>query len=197
MCLWTLEQGQDFFDASDSSSLFSILSNELNISSEQVKRIQARKYVCPMLHCVLLCSSVAPTNLRAFRKLDRQRVRDLASNLRESLTLLGEVKKLVESRQRNFDRKIGALQAILTPRQVGKFVTWVTRNQQKLAQVIPSFHVPDIFSLGVGGSNAASSSTSAAATSESAPPESSSASTTSSTTDDSSRVTVKTEPTQR
>lgn len=122
MCLWTLEQDHDFFDANDNSSLFSILSNELNISSDQIKRIQARK----------------------------QRIRDLSSNLRESLSLLGEVKKLVESKQRNFDRKIGALQAILTPRQVGKFVTWVTRNQNKLAQVIPSFHIPDIFSLGVG-----------------------------------------------
>ena len=52
MSLWTLDQDQEFFDATDNTSMFSILSNELNISADQVKRIQARKYVtCSFCMC--------------------------------------------------------------------------------------------------------------------------------------------------
>ena len=94
MGLWTLGQNEGFYTDLKRNPIASILSKELGINPQQGRKILEQ----------------------------RQKIRDLSSNLKECLGLLTSLKSLCEHKQRVFHDRMSKCQEILTPLQVSRMI---------------------------------------------------------------------------
>jgi hypothetical protein len=122
MSLWTLQQDQSFYQ-SGKSPLWDSISKALEISSEQLQRIQQ----------------------------GRQRIKALLSQLQESLNLVAQLRTAISKRHAFFDDQCGGVQQIATPQQMVQFLLWMSKNSQRLTSLISSSSGLDF--AGAGGGN--------------------------------------------
>jgi len=69
----------------------------------------------------------------------RQKIRDVCSNLKECLILLSKLKALCEQKTKIFHDRMSKCREILTPRQVVKLLIWIDENSQVLESVCPGW----------------------------------------------------------
>lgn len=120
MSLWALQQDKSFFQKSQ-SPMFDMLSSELDLTAEQTEKIQDR----------------------------RHRVQELLGHLKESLSLIKDIKVAIEKKHACYDSICGGVQDSVTPKQTVMFLMWITKHQEKLAKYIPAFsrsihHTPNV-----------------------------------------------------
>ena len=74
-------------------------------------------------------------------------IKMLSSQLQESYLLIQHLGKAIEEKHTTFDTECSKIQSEVSPIQSVKFLLWITRNSEKLAEVIPDFngnsHVPN------------------------------------------------------
>jgi hypothetical protein len=109
MGLWSLDQEDEFYEATGSSSSMSgqaqnsiwhILCDELNVTEEQKQRIVSH----------------------------RGKIRSLLGDLKSSLELLSTLRVKVEGKNEALEAEMKILQSILTPKQAAQFILWVSHN---------------------------------------------------------------------
>ncbi|CAM9652524.1 unnamed protein product [Phaeothamnion confervicola] len=110
MSLWTLEQDDSFFLNRKKGTLLHILTSELGVSEEQIRRLQER----------------------------RQRIKPLIAELRKSVRLVERLRQLVADKHSSFDQRMAEVQAVLTPTQVARLILWVQRSRDQLTALLPS-----------------------------------------------------------
>jgi hypothetical protein len=110
MILWTLQQDYKFFEEK-SSPIWGILVKELDITPEQIN----------------------------FLKKQRSEVMQLLLHLKESLSLINELKVSIKDKHETFDRECGKINSQASPNQIVRFILWITNNAEKLGKVIPDF----------------------------------------------------------
>jgi hypothetical protein len=128
--LFTLQQDNTFYQIKQ-SPLFSILSQELNMSEEQWAKIQTRKYVVYIYHYLLQHS-----HKMSILIMHRQIIRGLIQNLKESLNLIIELNEAIVSKHTAFDQECGRIEEACSPEQKIGFLVWIKHNEEKLAKVI-------------------------------------------------------------
>jgi hypothetical protein len=111
MGLWTLGQSEHFYTNPKRNPIAGILRKELNISPTQGHKILEQ----------------------------RQKIRDVCTNLKECLVLLGKLKAVCEHKQKIFSDRMSKCQEILTPLQVVKLMLWVDENADQLDSVCPGW----------------------------------------------------------
>lgn len=125
MAMWTLNQDIGFFEK-QKSPFWSLISKELELTSEQVTQMQQH----------------------------RQKAQILTNQLKGSFELIRDLKKAIDEKHAAFDSACGKVESICTPRQTILFLMWISKNADKLAQVIPEFdrivpHVPETANFAV------------------------------------------------
>eukprot|EP01038_Epipyxis_sp_PR26KG_P007984 gene7984-10827_t len=111
MCLWTLQQDESFYQK-NKSPMYDILSKELDLTTEQVQKIQDR----------------------------RERIGGLLGQLKESLNLIESLKTSIANKHEAYDGICGRVQEAVTPRQTVLFQLWINQNADKLAKFLPDFN---------------------------------------------------------
>jgi hypothetical protein len=104
MSLWTLQQEQTFYQ----SPVFDSISKALDMSQEQIERIQQ----------------------------GRQRIKALLVQLQESLSLVGQLRTAIAKRHGHYDAQCGGVAAIATPAQTVKFLLWVSEHSAKISRLM-------------------------------------------------------------
>lgn len=104
MSLWTLQQEQTFYQ----SPVFDSISKALDMSKEQIERIQQ----------------------------GRQRIKALLVQLQESLSLVGQLRTAIAKRHGHYDAQCGGVAAIATPAQTVKFLLWVSEHSAKISRLM-------------------------------------------------------------
>ena len=120
MCLWTLQQDDAFFERSK-SPMFSLLSQELQITEEQAERIHDR----------------------------RAKIVELLTQLKESLRLIQSLRGAIDKKHSSYDSLLRRIQESTSPKQTVLFLLWITRNATALSRFIPQFsrsihHTPNV-----------------------------------------------------
>ena len=123
MILWTLQQDYKFFEEK-SSPIWGILVKELEMTPDQINIL----------------------------KKQRSEVLKLLLHLRESLSVIRELKSSIKDKHESFDRECGKIASEASAQQNVRFILWITKNTDKLAKVIPDFersvphvsHAPDV-----------------------------------------------------
>jgi hypothetical protein len=110
MILWTLQQDYKFFEEK-SSPIWGILVKELDMTPDQI----------------------------SFLAKQRSEVLQLLLHLKESLSLIKELKVSIKDKHETFDRECGKITTEASANQTVRFILWITNNADKLAKVIPDF----------------------------------------------------------
>ena len=74
----------------------------------------------------------------------RQKAQILTNQLKESLSLISDLKAAIDSKHSAFDSACGQVEAFCTPKQIIQFLMWISRNAPKLGQVIINMMSTDI-----------------------------------------------------
>ena len=109
MSIWTLQQEQTFYQ----SPVFDSISKALDMSQEQIERIQQ----------------------------GRQRIKALLVQLQESLSLVGQLRTAIAKRHGHYDAQCGGVAAIATPAQTVKFLLWVSEHSAKISRLMAADEV--------------------------------------------------------
>lgn len=113
MSLWTLEQDEAFFtDEADETSLMYILTQEMGLTPEQKTKIKGH----------------------------RSKILGLVEELKKSVVLMQKIRDMVQAKHKKFDKHMGNLQALLTPKQSVQLLLWITNNKKLLEGYVPDFH---------------------------------------------------------
>lgn len=104
--LYASVQGPAFYEPRQ-SPLFNVLCHELNLSEEQQQRVKSR----------------------------RQQIQELLHHVRDCLCLINEVRDGIVAKHSSFDLECYRAVDISSPVQRVKFLLWVKKNEDKLAEV--------------------------------------------------------------
>ena len=101
--------------------MFSLLSQELQITEEQAERIHDR----------------------------RAKIVELLTQLKESLRLIQSLRGAIDKKHSSYDSLLRRIQESTSPKQTVLFLLWITRNATALSRFIPQFsrsihHTPNV-----------------------------------------------------
>lgn len=108
--LYTSIQNGEFYK-SKQSPLFNTLSQELNLTEEQIEKIHLR----------------------------RERIELLLRQLKESLALITELQSAITAKHDTFDEEIGKMADKGTSEQRVKLLLWIKNNEDSLAAIFPEY----------------------------------------------------------
>jgi hypothetical protein len=121
--------------------MFDLLCKELEITTEQTEKIVERRCVLVCCLCVCVCVCLSQRVADSLTDCDRERIKTLLDQLRESLGLLQSLKDATEKKHASYDHVCGRVQDAAQPKQTVKFLIWITKNADTIAKFIPGFTV--------------------------------------------------------